>query len=135
MANFTEQIAALTVATAVANGKIESTELDEIYGLASKLNLNADELKAAVTKEMQNPSSIEDAAKSATSIEEKTLLMEASILISAIDNSLDVKEVEVLTKVCNVLGLSISKMILMIAAVAQNNPQIKVIGKDSDFAK
>ncbi len=135
MANFTEQIAALTVATAVANGKIESTELNEIYGLASKLNLNADELKAAVTKEMQNPSSIEDAAKSATSIEEKTLLMEASILISAIDNSLDVKEVEVLTKVCNALGLSISKMILMIAAVAQNNPQIKVIGKDSDFAK
>lgn len=135
MANFTEQIAALTVATAVANGKIESTELNEIYGLASKLNLNADELKAAVTKEMQNPSSIEDAAKSAASIEEKTLLMEASILISAIDNSLDVKEVEVLTKVCNALGLSISKMILMIAAVAQNNPQIKVIGKDSDFAK
>lgn len=133
MANFTEQIAALTVATAVANGTVETQELNEIYGLAASLNLNLEELKSAVTKELQNPSSIEDAAKLATNSEEKTLLMEACILISVADNSLDVKEVEILTRVCTALNLSISKMILTIAAIAQNNRQIKVIGNESDF--
>ncbi|MCQ2192838.1 MAG: TerB family tellurite resistance protein [Paludibacteraceae bacterium] len=133
MANFTEQIAALTVATAVANGKIETEELTEIYGLADSLELDANELKTAVAKEMQNPSSIEAAAKLATDAEEKSLLLEACILIAVADNSLDLKEVEVLTKVCEALGLSQSKMALTLAAIAQNNRQIKIVGNDSDF--
>ena len=82
---------------------------------------------------MQNPSSIEAAAKLATDAEEKSLLLEACILIAVADNSLDLKEVEVLTKVCEALGLSQSKMALTLAAIAQNNRQIKIVGNDSDF--
>lgn len=135
MANLIEQIAALTVATATANGKIETEELNEIYGLAESLHLDSDELKTAVVKVIQNPLSIEDAAKLVDNIEDKTILMEACILVAVADNNLDIKEVEVLSRVCQALGLSNNKMTLTLAAIAQNNRHIKIVGNDSDFEK
>ncbi len=134
MANFTEQVATLTVATALANGKIEVEELDAIYSLADSLEIiDKNELKNAVAQKMQNPSSIEEAASLATNEEEKELLLEACILVSVADNSLDSNEVNVLIKVCQALGLSQSKMILALASIAQNNRDIKITGNDSNF--
>lgn len=135
MANFTEQFAALTIATANANGKIVDEEIKQIYSLADGLDINLAELKAAVEKEIKNPSTIEDAAKMVINADDKTVIMESCVIVAVADNCLDVKEVNVLTKVCNALNLSVDKMVLAIASVAQNNRNIKIAGNDSDFDK
>lgn len=136
MANFTEQFVALTIATLKADGKERLDELGAILALAEGLELDKDEVENLIRQETQNTKrDLIEVAKSVTDMHDKEALMEACTIVALSDNELAEKEVDLLTTICNALGLSTSKMVLAIASVAQNNRDIKIAGNNNNFAE
>lgn len=130
MSNFTEQFVALTMATLKADGRALRDEIGAIKALAERFNLNAPEVEKLIHLEAQkkdvDPIAV---AKNVSEQADKILLLEASAVVALSDRNLDEKEVDLLLAISNALGLPMSKFVLSIARVVQDDPNIQIAGK------
>lgn len=136
---FTKQFVALTMATLRADGIIEQVELDTIRQQAADLELDPAEVDKAIDEEnrIQEGIDIEKYIKeigaTVENLGDKHCIMDGCILVALADQILKESEVKVLRFVSEALGVSIDRMILDIAIIAQNDRSIKIEGSDSNF--
>lgn len=131
--NFTQQFVAMTMAALRADGMMESVEMDAIKRMAADLELNPAEVDKAILDEIKNNSDFDEVAKSVTDYNEACLIMEACIQVVLADDVLEEKEVSLLLRLSQVLNLPTERMVLALAAIAQNDRNIRIKGNDSDF--
>lgn len=131
--NFTQQFVAMTMAALRADGMMESVEMDAIKRMAADLELNPAEVDKAILDEIKNNSDLDEVAKSVTDYNEACLIMEACIQVVLADDVLEEKEVSLLLRLSQVLNLPTERMVLALAAIAQNDRNIRIKGNDSDF--
>lgn len=131
--NFTQQFVAMTMAALRADGMMESVEMDAIKRMAADLELNPAEVDKAILDEIKNNSDFDEVAKSVTDYNEACLIMEACIQVVLADDVLEEKEVSLLLRLSQALNLPTERMVLALAAIAQNDRNIRIKGNDSDF--
>lgn len=131
--NFTQQFVAMTMAALRADGMMESVEMDAIKRMAADLELNPAEVDKAILDEIKNNSDFDEVARSVTDYNEACLIMEACIQVVLADDVLEEKEVSLLLRLSQVLNLPTERMVLALAAIAQNDRNIRIKGNDSDF--
>lgn len=131
--NFTQQFVAMTLAALRADGMMESVEMDAIKRMAADLELNPAEVDKAILDEIKNNSDFDEVARSVTDYNEACLIMEACIQVVLADDVLEEKEVSLLLRLSQVLNLPTERMVLALAAIAQNDRNIRIKGNDSDF--
>lgn len=131
--NFTQQFVAMTMAALRADGMMESVEMDAIKRMAADLELNPAEVDKAIWDEIKNNSDFDEVARSVTDYNEACLIMEACIQVVLADDVLEEKEVSLLLRLSQVLNLPTERMVLALAAIAQNDRNIRIKGNDSDF--
>lgn len=131
--NFTQQFVAMTMAALRADGMMESVEMDAIKRMAADLELNPAEVDKAILDEIKNNSDLDEVAKSVTDYNEACLIMEACIQVVLADDVLEEKEVSLLLRLSQALNLPTERMVLALAAIAQNDRNIRIKGNDSDF--
>lgn len=131
--NFTQQFVAMTMAALRADGMMESVEMDAIKRMAADLELNPAEVDKAILDEIKNNSDFDEVARSVTDYNEACLIMEACIQVVLADDVLEEKEVSLLLRLSQALNLPTERMVLALAAIAQNDRNIRIKGNDSDF--
>lgn len=131
--NFTQQFVAMTMAALRADGMMESVEMDAIKRMAADLELNPAEVDKAILEEIKNNSDFDEVARSVTDYNEACLIMEACIQVVLADDVLEEKEVSLLLRLSQALNLPTERMVLALAAIAQNDRNIRIKGNDSDF--
>lgn len=142
MANFNQQLVALTMATLRADGKMEAAEVEVIKHVAKDLECDDIEITQLLMQENEKQSKCNDirayiaeVGKTVENPDDKQLIMEACIQVALADKEFAIKEVEILLNVCNALGCDPARMICDIAIFAQNDREIKIEGSDADFTE
>ena len=142
MANFNQQLVALTMATLRADGKMETAEVEVIKRVAKDLECDDIEITQLLMQENEKQfkcpdirAYISDIAKTVENTDEKQLIMEACIQVALADKVLDTKEVAVLLMICRALNCGLERFICDIAIFAQNDRDIKIEGSDADFTE
>lgn len=130
---FVQQFVALTVATVKADREVKQAELDAVMQLAEGLNLDAAEVKSLIDAELSKNTSVVDIAKTVGNDTDKEVLFQSCVIVALADNDLCAKEVDLLSDICSAMSLPQSLLVLSVAAVCQNNRQIKIEGNESDF--
>lgn len=125
--DFLDQFVALTLATVKADRDVSQKEIDTIVMLAQGLNMDLEKVKKAIESKMYQHDSAESIARTVAA-ENKLVVIQSCIIVSLADEKLQIKEIEFLNKLNNALGLPQSTLILAIASICQNNPQIKIEG-------
>lgn len=124
---FIDQFVALTTATVKADRDLNQKEIDTILMLAQSFKLDTEAVAKALETKLYQQDNPEYIARTVDA-ENKLVLMQCCILVALADNKLNLKEVEFLNKINNALGLPTSTMVLAIASICQNNPQIEIEG-------
>lgn len=128
--NFLEQFVAITLATVKADRDVSQKEIDTIVLLADGLKMDVEAVKKTIESKMYQHDSAEAIARSVAA-ENKLVVMQACILVALADGKLQLKEVELLNSINGALGLPQSTLILAIASICQNNPDIKIEGNET----
>ena len=132
--DFLEQFVTLTVAAVKADREMSQKEIDTIVLLAEGLKLDTEAVAKAIKTKMYQHDSAEAIARSVAA-ENKLVIMQACILVALADNKLKMQEVEFLNKINAAFGLPQAAIVLAIASVCQNNPQIEIEGNVTNSDK
>lgn len=140
MANFNQQLVALTLATLRADGKVDAAEVEVIKRVAADLECDATKTTQLLLAENEKQvkctdirTYIAEVGKTVENREDKQLIMEACIQVALADKALNTKEVAVLLMVCQALECGLERFICDIAIFAQNDRDIKIDGSDAIF--
>ncbi|MCQ2203004.1 MAG: TerB family tellurite resistance protein [Bacteroidales bacterium] len=126
MKEYLKQYVAMTVALLKADGKVGTDELCVIQYLGMSYGMDGNEIKESIKNEINSNASIEDVAQTISDDKCKNMILESCAVVALADKHLAEKEIEILLRISNALGISAVKTILAIAKVVQTDQNISI---------